>query len=171
MISGVVLLSWCGVLLTAFTLPGLWIAIVGAALAQWWHSAKYGTELFSWWTLGACLCIGVVAEVGELVASAFGAAKAGGSRKSSVAAVLGAIVGAIVGTVLLAFLPVIGTIIGAALGAGIAALLTEKHLGEKTWKDASKVGAGAAAGRLVATVLKVGLAGVVAFILTVAAFV
>lgn len=170
-IAGAIALAWSGVILTAFTLPGIWIAIVGAALAQWFHSDRYGTDLYSWWTLGACVALGVIAEVAEIVASAFGAAKAGGSRKSSIASVAGAIIGAIAGTIFLSFLPIVGTIIGAALGAGLAALLTERHLGEKSWKDAGKVGAGAAAGRLAATLIKVGIAGVIALILTVAAFV
>jgi uncharacterized protein YqgC (DUF456 family) len=126
--------------------------------------------MFSWWTLGICVGLGVLAEIVELIASAFGAAKAGGSKKASIASVAGALVGAIGGTFIIP-VPILGTILGAAGGAGIAALLTEKHLGEKTWKAASKVGAGAAAGRLVALLAKVGFAGVVAAILSVAAFV
>jgi uncharacterized protein len=169
-VTGVVALAWVGVLLTAFTLPGIWVAIVAMGIGSAWHSSQFGTELFSWWTLAACVVLGILAELGEMGASALGAAKVGGSRKAAIASVIGAMVGALLGTFVIP-IPVVGTIIGAALGAGGAALLTEKHLGQKTWKDASKVGAGAAAGRLVATLLKVGIAVVIALILTVAAFV
>jgi uncharacterized protein YqgC (DUF456 family) len=169
---GVMVLSWVGVLLTAFTLPGIWLALVGAGLAQWWSWATFGSDqlMFSWWVLGVCVGLGVLAEIVELVASAFGAAKAGGSKKASLASVMGALVGALVGTFLIP-VPVLGTILGAAGGAGLAALLTERHLGEKTWKAAGKVGAGAAAGRLVATLAKVGFAVVIATILSIDAFV
>lgn len=169
--AGVVLIAWAGVVLTAFTLPGIWIAIVAAVLAEWWWRSTQGGSLFSIWTLVACVVLAVIAEIAEFAASALGAAKMGGSKKAALASVLGAIVGAVVGTFALAFLPILGTIIGAAGGAGIAALLTEKHLGEKTWKDAGKVGAGAAAGRLAASLVKVAIAGLVAVILTIAALV
>lgn len=167
--TGAMLLAWAGVALTAFTLPGIWIGLVGVGLAQWWSIAYHGSDhaMFSWWTLGACVGLGVVAEILEIVASAFGARKTGGSKKAAFASIIGALIGAIVGSFIL---PIIGTIIGAALGAGIGALLTEKHLGEKTWKDASKVGAGAAAGRLVAIVAKVAIAALIALALTVDAF-
>lgn len=165
--SGAVLSAWAGVVLTAFTLPGIWFALLGAGLAQWWSIAVHGNAMFSWWTLGACVGLGLVGEIVELVASAFGARKTGGSKKAAFASIIGGLIGAVVGSLVL---PIIGTIIGAALGAGVGALLTEKHLGEKSWKDASKVGAGAAAGRLVAIIAKVALAALIALVLTVDAF-
>src|SRR5689334_9769335 len=84
---GVMVLSWVGVLLTAFTLPGIWLALVGAGLAQWWSWATFGADqlMFSWWVLGICVGLGVLAEIVELVASAFGASKAGGSKKAALA--------------------------------------------------------------------------------------
>ena len=169
-IVGVILFSWVGVLLTAFTLPGIWIAIVIAGLGHAWYASRLGTPLFSWWTLAACVALGVIAELAELGASALGASKVGGSRQAAMASVIGAMVGALLGTFVIP-IPVVGTIVGAAIGAGAAALLTERHLGEKTWTQAGKVGAGAAAGRLVATLLKVGIAAMIALILTVAALV
>lgn len=163
---GVVICAWAGVLLTAFTLPGIWFALLAAGGAQWWSIATKGADqaMFSWWTLGACVGIGLVAEIVEIVASAYGAKKAGGSKKAAVGSIVGALIGAIAGSFVF---PVLGTIIGAALGAGLGALLTEKHLGEKSWKDASKVGAGAAAGRLVATIAKVALAALIALVLSI----
>lgn len=166
MIAGVISLAWLGVVLTAFTLPGIWIAIAAAVGLQVWHASYLNTSLLSWWALGACVILGVIAELIEFAASAMGASQLGGSKKAAWASVLGAMVGALAGTLLIP-IPVAGTILGAALGAGGAALATEKHLGEKTWKEASKVGAGAAAGRLIATLVKLAIAVVIALVLTV----
>jgi hypothetical protein len=68
-------------------------------------------------------------------------------------------------------IPVLGTIVGAAAGAGAGALLLERAGGKKTWMQSGKIGAGAAAGRLVATIIKSSLAGLIAVILSIAAFV
>lgn len=158
-----------GVVLTLFTLPGIWLAILTAGLVQWWSLATGRGEVFSWWTLGTCAAIGIAAELIELLASAAGAKKAGGTRRGAIGSVIGALAGAIVGSIAIP-IPVLGTIIGAAAGAGGGALLLERAGGRKTWAQSTKIGAGAAAGRLVATVIKSGLAGVIAVILSVAAF-
>jgi uncharacterized protein YqgC (DUF456 family) len=156
-----------GVALTLFTLPGIWFAILIASLAQWWHHAHYNEWMFSWWTLGVCVGLGLVAEAVELFASAAGAAKAGGSKRGAVGSIIGGLVGAIAGSFVV---PILGTIIGAAAGAGLGALLLEQASGKKTWTQSTRIGAGAAAGRLVATILKAGFAGLIALILSIAAF-
>lgn len=173
--AGVVIVAWVGVLLTALTLPGIWLAVAGACLAQWWSweartgASPPGPLMFSWWTLGVCAGLGVLAEVVELLASAAGARKMGGTRRGAVGSVVGAVVGAVAGTFLIP-IPVLGSVLGAALGAGVGALLTERRLGEKTWAESGRIGAGAAVGRLLASLAKVGFAGVIALVLTVAAF-
>ena len=160
-----------GVALTALTLPGIWVTIALAGLAQWWHMEHFqGQLMFNWWTLGVCVALGLAAEVVELVASAAGAAKAGASKRSALLSIVGAFVGAIVGTILIP-VPIVGTIVGAALGAGIAAIAGERWAGKTDWKQVGKVGAGAMAGRLAASVVKVGFAMLIAVILSVAAFV
>lgn len=166
---GVSVLAWAGVLLTAFTLPGVWIALLAAGAAQWWSIVQRPEPMFSWWTLGTCVAIALLAELVELGASAVGASKAGGTKMGAIGSVVGAIVGAIVGSFVIP-VPVVGTIIGAALGAGGGALLMEKHLGEKTWQEAGKIGAGAAIGRLIATIAKIAFAAIVASVLSIAAF-
>ncbi len=163
----VCLCSLCGIALTLLTLPGIWFAVLVAGLAQWWSIAQRGEAMFSWWTLGACVVIGIAAEVAELLASAAGAAKAGGTRRGAIGSVVGGVVGAIGGSF---FIPPLGTIVGAAAGAGAGALLLERAGGTKTWKQSGKIGAGAAAGRLVATIIKASLATLIAVILSVAAF-
>ncbi len=169
-------LNILGLALTALMLPGIWLMLLAAGLAQWWHLAVYGTEMFSWWTLGACAAIAAAAEIIEMVASALGASRFGASRTGAAGSIAGAIIGALVGGFLLSFaLPVIGTalgiIIGAAAGAFSGALLAERHLKQRTWAEARKSGAGAAIGRLAATLVKLILAALVALILSIAAFV
>lgn len=167
-VAGIVvaIVALAGVALTLLTLPGIWIAILCAALVQWWYIVEYGTELLSWWTLGTCVAIAAAAEIIELFASAAGAKRAGGTKRGAIGSVIGGVVGAIAGSILIP-VPVIGTLVGAAAGAGSGALLLEKAGGQKTWTQSGKIGAGAAAGRLVASVVKTSLAGVVAVILIV----
>ncbi len=165
---GVCVLNVVGIALTALLLPGMWVMLLGAGLAQWWHMAQYGSEMYSWWTLGVCAGVAVLAEIIELGASGLGASKFGGTKTGAMWSVIGAILGAIVGSLVL-FL--IGTIIGAAVGAFVGALLGEKVFKQRTWGEASKSGAGAAIGRLAATLVKVGLAVLLALVLGIATFV
>lgn len=156
-----VLASWLGVVLTLASLPGIWFMLLVAALCKWWQP-----DLLSWETLGAVALLAVVAEIAEFFSSAVGAAKTGGSKSAAWAAVVGAIIGAIAGT---PFMPVVGTIAGAVIGAGLAATIVELGVHKKPWRESLKVGGGAAAGRLVAVVIKGVLALACAVILTVAA--
>jgi uncharacterized protein YqgC (DUF456 family) len=167
---GVWLAAALGTFLTAFTLPGIWLILLVAGLAQWYTLGVQGDAMFSWWTLAACLVLAIIAEIVEATASAIGASKAGGSKKAAVASIVGAIGGALLGTVAIP-IPIVGTILGAAIGAGAAALLTERHLGQKTWTDARRVGTGAAIGRLAAVLAKVGFAIVIGLILGIATLV
>lgn len=167
--STLVLLNLLGIVFVALTLPGIWLMLLLAALAEWWSEWMYGATMFSWWTLGVCAGLALIAEIIEFAASALGAAKFGGTRWGAIGAIVGTIIGAIVGSLLLLF--PLGTILGAAVGAGGGALLCERHLGKRTWEEATKAGTGAAIGRLVATFVKVGVAIVVALVLSVAAFV
>ncbi len=169
--SLVVFFACLGIALTAATLPGIWIMIVASAGCQAWLMLREpSTQMFEWWTLGACIILGLLAELVEVFASAVGAKKAGGTRRGAIGSVIGALAGALLGTVLIP-IPILGTILGAALGAGIGAVIAERHNGEKSWRQASTIGAGAAVGRLAAIVVKVAFAFVVAAILCVGAFV
>src|SRR5262245_17860889 len=82
-----------GIVLTTLTLPGIWVALLVGVVCQWWRG-----ELLSWWTLGAVGGIGVIAELLELVASAAGAKKMGGTRRGAIGSLIGAILGALAGT-------------------------------------------------------------------------
>lgn len=146
-----------GVAFTLLTLPGTWLAILVATGLHAWRG-----DLYSWWTLIACATLALLGEAVEIVASALGAAKGGASRKGALAAVVGSLAGAVLGSF---FIPPLGTIMGAVLGAGAAALWVEHSLLQRPLAQAAKAGTGAAAGRLVATIVKVGLSAVVAAIL------
>jgi hypothetical protein len=54
----------------------------------------------------------------------------------------------------------VGTIVGGAAGAGLLAVTFEKKYGKKSWRASTKAGAGAAAGKLVSTLLKAVRGGV-----------
>jgi uncharacterized protein len=161
-----VLLSFAGVVLTAITLPGLWVPVLWALIMQWWKPS--GQLPFDWWTIGIVVCVGVLAELIELASSAAGAARAGGSKRSALCAGVGSLIGALVGAPIALLL---GAIVGAVIGAGLGAMLAERHWVGKSWGDSGRVAQGAAIGRLVALVVKISAAGAMGATLSVAAFV
>jgi len=169
--SVVVVGALLGIAVTALTLPGIWLMILIAAGCQTYFLLQAPpVMMFDWWTLGACVLLGLIAEAVEIFASALGAKKAGGTRRGAIGSVIGGLAGALLGTFMIP-IPILGTILGAALGAGGGALLAERHNRAKTWREATTIGAGAAVGRLAATIAKVLFAIVIAVILGVAAFV
>jgi len=144
----VVLSGLAGVALTLLVMPGIWFMIgVAVAIAVFWQR-----EMFSPWTLAAA-----------------GSKRAGGTRPGAILSIVGGIVGAIVGTPLIP-IPVIGTIAGAVIGAGLGAFIGERGLAARGWKDSARSAGGAAAGRLVATIVKTAFAAAIALLLSVAAF-
>jgi uncharacterized protein len=164
-LAGAIIVLACllGIALTLLTLPGAWFMLAAAVACNLWQPG-----MFSWWTIGVCAGVAVLAEIAEMLASALGAKKTGGTRSGAIGSVIGAIVGAIAGT---PFFPPIGTIAGAVLGAGAGAMIAERGLADKSWKDSAKVGGGAAIGRLIATALKSAAAVAIAVTLCVAVFV
>lgn len=162
--SIVLLFSIIGIGLTLISLPGIWVSIAVALAMTIWR-----TGLIDWWVVGVAVGLGVLAEVIELLASAFGAKKTGGTRPGAWGALIGAILGALTGTVFIP-VPIVGTIAGGVIGAGLLAMIAEVGVSQRTWKDSAKVGAGAAAGRVVALVVKGGIAAVIGILLSTAAF-
>jgi uncharacterized protein YqgC (DUF456 family) len=150
-----------GIGLTLLGLPGIWLTL-GVAGGAW----LFRPDMFTWWTFGGCVALGLLAELLEFVLSAAGAAKAGGSKRAALASIVGGVIGGIVGA---PFLFPIGTIVGAALGAGAAAGLFEATKPGRTLEQAYTVGHGAAVGRLVATVVKSTINVVIALTLVLAA--
>lgn len=140
------LVSVIGVALALIGLPGTWLILVAALLAEWWRE-----DLFGWWALGVGLGLAVIAEVIEFVSSAAGAGTAGGGKRSMVGGIIGAVVGAILGSPIA---PVIGTILGGVVGAGLGASIAESTRKGRTAGELYRVGKGAAVGRAVAVIAK-----------------
>jgi uncharacterized protein YqgC (DUF456 family) len=144
--------SVLGVLLTIATLPGTWLILLVAIGCQLWQP-----QTFSWWTIGALAAMAALAEVLEFFSGAAGAKSTGGGKHGAIGGVIGALVGAI-GLTFLIPIPIVGTLIGAVAGAGIGAAVAEQKFGKRSKEEAWKIGAGAAAGRLVAIFIKGGFA-------------
>ncbi len=151
-----------GMLLTLAGLPGPWLPVLAALVIQWQLPGTY-----NWWTIGAAVAIGVLAEIAEFFAGAVGAAKAGGTKRAAAGALVGGLLGAILGTPVF---PIVGTVLGAIVGAGVGAALMDKTKVERDWKQALHVGTGAAVGRVVATAIKSGATLLISIILAVGAF-
>lgn len=141
-----------GLLLTIATLPGTWLILLAAIGCQLWEP-----NTFSWWTIGALAAMATIAELLEFFSGAAGAKSTGGGKHGAIGGVVGALVGAI-GLTFLIPIPIVGTVIGAVAGAGIGAAIAEKKFGNRSKEEALKIGAGAAAGRLVAIFIKGGFA-------------
>jgi len=146
-----------GMVLAFLTLPGVWFMLVAAIAVELVFPNQ---TVFHPATLITLVVIAILGEIFELLASAVGAGKAGGSRKSGFLSVIGALIGAIAGTVLIP-LPLVGTIAGACIGAGLFALFSERLIERRDWDQSAQVARGAALGRLAATFVKISIAIVV----------
>jgi uncharacterized protein YqgC (DUF456 family) len=159
----VVLSAWVGVVLTIVLLPGMWITVLAAVLAN----VLMTPAPMSWWVVGGVAVLAALGEIAEMGSSAAGAKQFGASKSGMAGALVGSIAGAIAGTVLIP-IPIVGTLVGAIGGAGIVTALTERGVAGRTWKDSATSATGAAAGRAVAVFVKSALAVVQAIVLTVA---
>lgn len=153
-----------GVLLTALTLPGIWVMCLVAVVCTIWQPA-----LYSPWTLGAALVLAILAEVAEGLSAAAGSARGGGSRAGVVGSIVGSLAGLVAGTVLIP-IPLLGSILGGILGAGAGAFIAERGVAERGWGDSWKSGRGALLGRSLAIAVKTGFAVVTGIVLIVGAF-
>ena len=137
-----------GLLLAAFTLPGLWLMLGGATV---YAIATHG-HFLSWRTLLVLLALAGSAEVGEFVLGGAGAKRAGATKWG----IVGGIVGAILGGIFLSGLipvPVLGTVAGICLGTFAGASGIELALGQSL-SQSVRIGVGAAKGRLTGIVGK-----------------
>ena len=155
--GSMLVLGLMGVLLTLVGLPGTWLYLACALIAQWTMRDVFNVDApYSWWTVGVGVGLCILAEVAEGLSGAAGAAKAGASKRALVGAAIGGLIGAIAGTILLAFLPIIGTLLGGAVGAAIGSVVLELSKNKDLRKSTSlrDVATGAAIGRLLSTVIK-----------------
>jgi uncharacterized protein YqgC (DUF456 family) len=144
-LAGVIILS---LILIVLGLPGLWIMVASAVV----YNMIVPGDPIGWVSLVAVAVLALVAELLEFTLTAQYARKYGGSRRAGWGAILGGIIGAMVGFPV----PIIGPIIGAFVGSFAGALIAE-ITGGSSAGDATRVAKGALIGRVMSTVLKIGI--------------
>ena len=142
-----------GWMLTLMGLPGTWLMVAGAGLYYWVAPTCGPTELSASSAI-AMLLLATFGEIAEFAAGAWGARRAGGSRRAALFGLIGSIAGAIGGALVGLPIPVFGApiaaLLGGALGALLGAGLAEHSLGEDS-KQSLRVGKAAFLGRLLGT--------------------
>ncbi len=163
-------ISWC---LNFFALPGNWIVVALMILFAVFVDGPEGTREIGSYSIAIVFGLAVAGELLELVASAAGAAKQGGSRRATVLAIVGAIVGSIAGAAVGVPVPLAGPAIGAigggALGAFVGAYAGEAWKGKGT-AEALNVSKAALIGRLLGTTGKLAVGAIMLVVVGLAAF-
>jgi uncharacterized protein YqgC (DUF456 family) len=156
-----VLVFWS---LNLLGLPGNWL-IVAASVLYAWLTAEPVNEAMRWTVVAVVAGLAILGEAVEFFASATGVKRAGGSRRGAVLALAGSAVGAITGLFVGIPIPVVGSIVAALFFAGLGALLGAM-LGEvwagRSWEASWEVGQAAFWGRLLGTMAKTLIGGVMA---------
>lgn len=153
----VLLAGLAGIVLS---LPGIWVMVLGVVI----YGAATKWIYFGWKTVVLIVVLAGVAEVVETSAGGAGAKREGASRGG----ILGAVVGGIVGGIVFSFLIpifVLGTVIGLVVGSLFGAMVMELRAG-KNLEHSLRIGVGAAKGRLMGMLWKVGF-GVLVLIVSV----
>ena len=144
-----------------FGLPGNWFILVAAGLYAWLMpvSSDGDVTVLGWPALAGLTFLAVLGEFGEFAAGAFGARRAGGSKRGATLALVGSILGGMAGIFVTVPIPIplVAPLVGAFLFGGVGAIIGV-ILGE-TWKgrdfEASvEVGKSAFWGRMMGTVVK-----------------
>jgi len=148
-----VMAALAALVLTVFSLPGLWLFLL---LAAGLKAAGLAAGL-GWGTWLAGVALALVAEGVELVASVRYTRQYGGSRRAAWGALAGGILGAFAGIPVPVAGSVLGSFAGSFLGALVAELTATRDHGR-----AGRVAWGALVGRLVATASKVVIGVVIA---------
>jgi uncharacterized protein len=156
----VLLASWA---LTLLSLPGNWLMVAATALYACFVPAASPAGI-GWKVVAATVVLAVVGEVVELAAGAAETTRAGGTRRGAALALVGSVVGALVGVLVGLPIPLAGSVVAAVLFAGLGAMagamLGEVWAGRKL--DASwKIGAAAFRGRLLGTLGKMLIGGLI----------
>lgn len=144
-LAAVILLS---LVLIVLGLPGLWIMVASAVT----YNLIVPGDPIGWFTLVAVAVLALVAELLEFTMTGRYARKYGGSRRAGWGAIIGGIIGAFVGFPV----PIVGPVIGAFIGSFCGALVAELTGGASAG-DATRVAKGALIGRVMSTVLKIGI--------------
>lgn len=152
-----VLALMAGWVMTVLGMPGNWVIVAAAA----GYAALVGPEsrlAIGWGVVLVLLVLAGLGELLELIASALGVARRGGSRRAAVFALVGSLAGAFVGLFVGLPIPVVGSLVGAvllsSLGALVGAVAGEISQGRgalKSWE----IGRAAFWGRLLGTAAKI----------------
>ena len=142
-------------------LPGTWL-IIGVGFG---YNYLVPGDPIGIVTLIVLTVLAIIGEILEFTLSAKYTRQYGGSRRASWGAVIGGVVGAFMGVPV----PVIGSVIGAFVGAFAGALVMELTRGTEG-RVAGRVATGALIGRVVASVMKVGIGVVMAAWIALAAW-
>ena len=146
------LLALAGLVITIFSLPGVWLIFLATVIA----AINNGFEDITVISLIIIFLISVISGLTDNVVIALGAKKLGGTTWGMVGAILGGIVGLIV-----------GNIVGMFLGPVIGATLFELIFAKKDIKQSIKAGIGSFIGVLLSIVLKLGInVGIVIFVVS-----
>jgi uncharacterized protein len=142
-----------GLVLVAFTLPGLWLMTAASA----GYAALTHFKYVGLYTLITLLALSLIAEIIDFCWGGVAAKQAGGGKPS----VIGGLVGGILGGIFLTLIPipVISTIVGICLGSFLGAALLEMLYGRQTYHSI-QIGIGAAKGKFLGIVTKFIFGGV-----------
>ncbi len=151
---------------------GTWILVIvaiGYAVVQ----DEQSRLAIGWETVGVLILLAILGEIVEFVAAAAGVARAGGSRRGAVLALVGSICGGLVGLVVGIPIPVVGSLVAAVLFAAAGAM-AGAMLGE-AWKgrdpnEQFRIGKAAFWGRILGTLAKTTIASIMAVVAAVALF-
>jgi uncharacterized protein len=144
-LAAVIILS---LILIVLGLPGLWIMVATAVV----YNMIVPGDPIGWVSLIAVAVLALIAELLEFTMTGRYARKYGGSRRAGWGAIIGGMIGAVVGFPV----PIVGPVIGAFVGSFVGALVAELTGGASA-TDATRVAKGALIGRVVSTMLKIGI--------------
>lgn len=146
------ILALSGVILTIFTLPGVWLVYVSVFVLAWMGSF----EIITPFILAILLVLSLLSTLVDNIVIALGAKKLGGTKYGMIGAILGGFVGLLV-----------GNIPGMFLGPIIGAVSFELIFAHKDFKQSLKAGLGSFIGILASIILKVGFTiGMIVYVLS-----
>ena len=155
------------------SLPGNWFAVAILAAYAWWGPDE-GRVAIGNWPLAIAFAVAVIAEIVEFIASAWGAKRAGASKKATFYALVGSMIGALAGAVVGVPVPIVGSVLAAILFGGLGATAGAMY-GEwtdgKPWRESWPIGQAAFWGRTFGTLGKLSIGSVIVLVAFIAVLV
>lgn len=146
------LLAIVGVVITLFSLPGVWLLFLAALLVASVGSFKVITPAI----LILIFIISVLSTFIDEIVVAIGAKKSGGSKYAQLGAVIGSVVGGL-----------IGNIVGVFIGSFLGAFLFEYIFAKKDLNQSLKSGIGSFVGFILGIGLKTAVnIGIIIFVMS-----